>query len=236
MNFDDLACDSIGRAVDNQSRLEDLLGEYDWNLKMHDGIISFTLADGNKIEAPTQLIGTKSYHTETWRWGWANEEEGIAEESKAAVGRLRAIGEREGILELTTSQVDLDGSISGLNEWDYSMLAAGLLDGPVHRCPHDDGEVFALVDKSILPPQETISATSFAERFQKCIRSACLLQQDRALRAYASLHGFRVEPRKEGFRITDREGKKVDLLFDHDPNPDFGGYWYQSYKKVRKWF
>ncbi|MDX2109051.1 MAG: hypothetical protein SFY80_02295 [Verrucomicrobiota bacterium] len=224
MNFDDLLCDSIGLAIDNQSRLNDLLGKYDWNLKMHDGIITFTLADGSLIEAPAQLVGTKSYHSETWRWGWANEEEGIAEKYKAAIERLRTIGEREQIEALTTPQLALDGSISGLNEWDYTMLAAGFLDGPVHRCPHEDGEVFVLVDKSILPAEESISATCFAERFEKCTRIACILQQDRALHAYASLHCFGIEFRKDRFRITDRRGQKVDLLFNNAI--------YRSYKEA----
>jgi hypothetical protein len=65
--------------LETQTQLMDFLGEYSWEFRMGEGTIVFSFDDSQRrpIKCPIQLLGTVSYHSQTWLWAWANAQSNI---------------------------------------------------------------------------------------------------------------------------------------------------------------
>ncbi len=92
----------------------------------------------------------------TWLWAWANN--GIADTpGTAAALELRAIGERQGIPELTTPLLDLSGFPDARSAADHLLLiCVGLLDGrgAAVTAVNERGWAFLVVDDPTVPRAE----------------------------------------------------------------------------------
>ncbi|GAA2430448.1 DUF6882 domain-containing protein [Streptomyces macrosporus] len=92
----------------------------------------------------------------TWLWAWANN--GIADTPGAAASReLRAIGERQGVSELTKPLLDLNGFPNARLAADHLLLICmGLLDGrgAAVTAVNERGWAFLVVDDPAVPRAE----------------------------------------------------------------------------------
>lgn len=85
-------------AYDHQHDLAEVIGDQGWQFDMGAGTIAF----GPELVFPVQILGSFSRQSETWLWGWANEQSGIPAALLAQARQLQAYGAQHGIERLTT--------------------------------------------------------------------------------------------------------------------------------------
>jgi hypothetical protein len=77
------------------------LGSFDrWDLDQEIGNLVFTKADGTKVAAKAQIIGSFSTNDNSWLWAWDNPS--IVDGMKDHARQVRSYGERQKIEKLTT--------------------------------------------------------------------------------------------------------------------------------------
>jgi len=82
---------------DKQQALAALVGKHSWQLDSENGVITFN----ERLKFPVQILGTESDVSNSWLWAWANKVSPLPATLLASANELRALGEREGIAELT---------------------------------------------------------------------------------------------------------------------------------------
>ena len=83
-------------------------GEYtQWGFDQDSGIFTLTLANGSRVLADGQILGSHSPRDGSWEWAWNNPnvEAGVARASRA----VKALGERLGIPYLVSGRIPVDG-------------------------------------------------------------------------------------------------------------------------------
>lgn len=130
---------SAGSAVLRQNRMGSLvIGENGWNVDLKNRRIRF-----GEHEFDCGIIGSESYYSNTWLWGWANTESGLPELSFAPARRAkRNLPDCE---EITSAKFSLDELHSGHN---LAMVTVGSAEKNVcyYRCPYEGGAVFVQID------------------------------------------------------------------------------------------
>ena len=85
-------------------------GEYEqWGFDQYSGLFTLTLADGSRVLADGQILGSHSPRDGSWEWAWNNPnvEAGVARASQA----VRDLGERLGISYLTHGRIPVEGDV-----------------------------------------------------------------------------------------------------------------------------
>jgi hypothetical protein len=101
----------VALSLEKQYALADYLGSHNWNVDLGEGKVDF----GQRRVFQIQLLGSEDYEVGTWLWAWANTHiqnsahQGIFQAGAA----LREYGLQNNVAELTTSELELDGSIDG---------------------------------------------------------------------------------------------------------------------------
>jgi hypothetical protein len=112
--------------LQQQETLSELLPREDWNADL----IARTYSSGG-VTVRVSLLGSYAEQEQTWLWGWANTQFGPDHPAVVPTLSVRAAGERLGIPELTTPEVDLSGydGPAGHGGELIAVTAAGLLGG-----------------------------------------------------------------------------------------------------------
>lgn len=77
------------------------LGTFDrWNVDQERGEIVFSNADGKRVVAPAQIIGSFSTNDNSWLWAWDNPS--VVDGMKKDARKLKEYGEKNNIEKLTT--------------------------------------------------------------------------------------------------------------------------------------
>ncbi len=64
--------------LERHFQMQEYLGPHSWGLNMDDGCVVFAIDGTNDtVRCPVQILGTLSYQTETWLWGWNNRQSDI---------------------------------------------------------------------------------------------------------------------------------------------------------------
>lgn len=143
----DLFDDHAGLALSRQRDLGERIGDWSWQFDMDQGTITFEkpgfLGFGKKrITSACQVLGSESEVSRTWLWSWANTQSGIPPKLLRAAERMRSIGEKSHVEELTARSVPLE-------RWDghqLAMIASGMSDvAGYYRGPYDGGALFVLL-------------------------------------------------------------------------------------------
>lgn len=125
--------------VERQLALGELLGEHNWWLDLTAGTLSF----GERLICPVQVLGSEAENDQTWLWAWANSMSNIPAPLLRAAEHLRALGEQEGISELSDRLVSLDRA----NGHMLATVAAGVCNADAYyRCPYEGGAAFVLLE------------------------------------------------------------------------------------------
>lgn len=155
---------SAGAAVSRQKKMGELvIGENGWNVDVKNRCVKF----GEK-EFGCGIIGSESYISNTWLWGWANTESGVPEICFAPSRRAkRSLTE---CAEFRTEKFMLDEVHTGHN---LSMITVGASEKNVcyYRCPYDGGALFVQIEglpESVFAP---ISLDELAREFLEIIGS-----------------------------------------------------------------
>ncbi|MBL8771448.1 MAG: hypothetical protein JNK30_08710 [Phenylobacterium sp.] len=104
------------------------------------GTLTFSDAEGPRVVADIQVVGTIS--ARNWLWGWANVQ--WPDSSVAAMRQVRDFGAQNGIEELTT-EVLLSDDLPGLG-WMLTAIAARVLEAEGgYSAPAPNGATYFLI-------------------------------------------------------------------------------------------
>lgn len=141
-------------AFDRQLAFGEIVGDRDWQLDQDAGVLRM----GDDMVLPAQVLGTVSEASGSWRWAWANDS--VAENLTRRAREASAIGRERGIGVLTDADVDLGRILDGHV---LALVVADLLGvDAYYRCPYDGGEVFVLVELSLMGRERAESVSSRA--------------------------------------------------------------------------
>ena len=142
------------------------------------------------VTVRVSLLGSYAERERTWLWGWANPQFGPQHAAVAPTLPVRELGERLGVSELVTQEVDLtwyDGPAAHGGE-PIAMVAVGLLGGGGYiGARYDGGSAYLHVDDPQVP-----KATWDPEQLSRLILgSVALFPDDHQLTVarYLSHHG-----------------------------------------------
>lgn len=164
-DFRNLLSITLAQSLIVQERVSDnIVKNQDWMVDFTDGTIAF----GNK-KYPVQFLGTESYISNTFLWGWENINN-YPENVLEAVHRLKEIGNNYKVEVLTDASFDFNDLYNGFN---MAIVGAGLLKDnyALYKCPYDSGAAFLLfknVDKDIF---STVDSMKFINVINQCIGS-----------------------------------------------------------------
>lgn len=89
INYDTLLEKYAGIAFEKQYNLSEVIGDNDWQIDMESGLISF----GGNLSFPMQILGSYTFESNTWLWGWANEASNIPANLLEEANNLKQLGE-----------------------------------------------------------------------------------------------------------------------------------------------
>ncbi len=148
-NFVELFSAGIGWSTVTQKRAGDsVVRGRDWYIDFETGLLMF-----GSERYPFQVIGTESYATNTWLWGWSNNS--IENDETLRLSEiLMRFGDENNLEALYEPQFELSQVYNGFS---LSSVAALISKTPgcVYRCPHETGAVFVifeLVPRDVFAP------------------------------------------------------------------------------------
>jgi hypothetical protein len=138
--------------LQQQETLSELLPREDWNADL----TARTYSSGG-VTVRVSLLGSYAEQEQTWLWGWANTQFGPQHPAVAPTLDVQAVGERLGIGELTTPEVDLSGYEGPASHGGelVAVVAAGLLGGGGYiGAGYPGGSAYLHVDDPRVPHAE----------------------------------------------------------------------------------
>jgi hypothetical protein len=138
--------------LQQQETLSELLPREDWNADLT--VRTYT---SGGMTVRVSLLGSYAEQEQTWLWGWANTQFGPEHPAVVPTLPVRAAGERLGIPELTTPEVDLSGydGPAGHGGELIAVAAAGLLGGGGYiGAGYPGGSAYLHVDDPRVPRAE----------------------------------------------------------------------------------
>ncbi|MDX6430916.1 MAG: hypothetical protein QOE54_3282, partial [Streptosporangiaceae bacterium] len=148
------AFDRLGSALgavvlQQQETLAEFLPREDWSADLAER----TYTSGG-VTVRVSLLGSYAGREKTWLWGWANPQFGPGHPAVQPTLSVQEMGERLGVPELTTPEVDLSwyqGPAAHGGEL-IAMIAAGLLGGGGYiGAGYDGGSAYLHVDDPAVP-------------------------------------------------------------------------------------
>src|SRR5690242_17212979 len=97
------------------------VGGHPFTADLSRGVVGFEPG----LEVRAELIGTEADNPGSWMWAWANPS-GFPDRVTAAARHARAYGEQQGVTELTTGEIPLDGTALGYR---LAVVTCGLAGG-----------------------------------------------------------------------------------------------------------
>lgn len=94
--------------------------EVQWNLDMNAGSLHFTFADGRKLSAAVQVVGTYNTDNDSFLWGW--DHPSVPEPLRRAARLVREYGQAQGIEAFTTRTT----GCTEADAWSFAAVAAQL--------------------------------------------------------------------------------------------------------------
>lgn len=200
--FVELFHDHAASSLDKQLALGDMLGDHEWHVDMDSGRITFTtgrLLSKKRQTYAVQVLGTESEVSNTWLWGWANQQTPVPAPLLHAANRLKAVGAKEGVPEFTQPQVALD-AVSGHH---FAMIASGLLGAHCYyRGPYESGAVFLLIRDPSFPKPAVEPLARIPTIFPQLVSSMEIADHRRCFLAYLGYYKLNIT--EEGSTVTAR--------------------------------
>ena len=205
MTFQELFESYVLASAEHQEHGQEVVGGRPFSADLDEGVVE--LGD---LRARAELLGTEATGPGSWLWSWANEG-GYGDGVLRAARHARDVGEREGVPELTTAELPLDGSPVGYR---CAVVACGLAGGyvyyPVEAAPGTTAYLLLDAPALALPPVSPARAVTVVTGVAA---SGQVTDWHRALLSYASLRGLEAHPDDRGveLRAGDQGTVRVDL-------------------------
>jgi len=195
-----------GLSFEKQLIFGDFIGSHGWQLDLGKGSILF-----GDIEFPIQVIGSLSFNTSSWMWGWANTQSGIPENLLVQSRQLKALGEEKNIKELTDGHFNVEEGF----EHKIGMLACGQFLTKSYYCAnYGQGTLVITIDDNRIPGIEMDKIEKVLTCFPQLIGGISIHHENAFLNYLIDL-GFNIhqtEQKIEGLRNTKVVRAEFDAL------------------------
>ena len=204
INYDTLFEKYAGIGFEKQYSLAEVIGDNNWNVDMTTGLISF-----GSIDMPIQILGTYSYHSNTWLWAWANEASNIPNNLLKQANELKALGEEYNIEFLLKDEY----KIEPIDVHALGIIASGKFGSSAYYAgDFGDGIVLMTIDNPLVDTVEYNEQARILKTFPQVI-STFSINHKRTLKNYLEAKGYSVEETQEGLTAT-KNGNVISALFD----------------------
>lgn len=165
-DWDQVFSACLGKMYTAQHAFLDLVrGEEGWYIDFEKGALTL-----GKQEFQVQFLGSESYASNSWLWGWEN----INNFPNSVLGQAqiaRTYGQTWGLEPLMYPQCELNGTFNGHN---FSMVVCGALaeDRCYYRCPTAGGQGAAFVALCDMPKElfAPVDGITFINSVSQCIQ------------------------------------------------------------------
>jgi hypothetical protein len=141
--FEELWIKHGAASFDKQVYFDVMLGKLGWGLDLGSGVVAFRRPHEEPLQLSFQVLGTESEDSNTWLWGWANAEQGFANNLLLSALEVKVQGERLGAPELTTPELQLTREINGAR---LSAIASGMCRAGCYvRAKYPHGALYVLI-------------------------------------------------------------------------------------------
>jgi hypothetical protein len=162
VTFKQLLDDCAFQVYERQNRLATLVGDHDWLLDTESATITF----GEDLVFPVQFLGTQSEVTKTWLWADANRHVKFPAASLEFCRKVRTQGHSVGIDEFAADQFLFVAQVGKPTAHTLAKVAVSLGSGSAyHRCPHESGAVFVVINDPRIDAQPDLDREAFVEAF-----------------------------------------------------------------------
>lgn len=165
-DWDQVFSACLGKMYTVQNRLADLVkDEPDWYVDFEKGTLTL-----GKYEFRVQFLGSESYVSNSWLWGWENVN-GFPDNLLGQAHIARTYGQTWGLEPLMYAQCELNDTFNGHN---FSMVVCGALaeDRCYYRCPTAGGQGAAFVALCEAPGElfRAVDGITFINSVSQCIQ------------------------------------------------------------------
>lgn len=165
-DWDQVFSACLGKMYTVQNRLADLVkDEPDWYVDFEKGALTL-----GKYEFRVQFLGSESYVSNSWLWGWENVN-GFPDNLLGQAHIARTYGQTWGLEPLMYAQCELNDTFNGHN---FSMVVCGALaeDRCYYRCPTAGGQGAAFVALCEAPGElfRAVDGITFINSVSQCIQ------------------------------------------------------------------
>ncbi len=206
-NLKKLFTKHVAASFDKQLRLNDLVGNRSWGYDLETGLLTF----GDDLAFKTQILGTESEISQTWRWGWANSISQIPKGLLDDVRELHKMGRNQHIPELVKPDLEISGSLNGHY---LSMIAIGVCQaGAYYRCPYEGGALYVMIKESLSDFTIEEPIDRIAVVFPQVISNLEFDHRD-AFNYYLHYYDLNVQLTKNEIIGISKNGKRIAAEFD----------------------
>lgn len=197
--IDDLFDSYALGSAEQQEHAQEVVASRPFEADLQRGLLSF----GPELSMRAELIGTEASGPGSWLWSWANPG-GYGDHVTAAARNARGLGERDGIAELTTGELPLDGGVG----YRMAVITCGLAGGyayyPATAAPGTTA--YLLMDHPALAlPGVRLSRTLTV--LSALTLSGQVRDWRRALHTYAGQRGLEARPDDRGVELVHHGGQ-----------------------------
>ena len=165
-DWDQVFSACLGKMYTAQDRLVELVkDEPDWYVDFEKGTLTL-----GKYEFRVQFLGSESYVSNSWLWGWENVNN-FPNDLLGQVHIARVYGQTWGLEPMMHAQCELNDTFNGHN---FSMVVCGALaEGRCYyRCPTAGGQGAAFVALTDVPGElfAPVDGITFLNSVSQCIQ------------------------------------------------------------------
>jgi hypothetical protein len=111
-----------------------------WFYDQATGLLTFSDSGVNKIAITYEEVGSLSFKSNTWLWGWENPH--LDDKVKSQISLVRDYGARRGFEKLTNPKWKADE----YDAWEMTAIAAYLMKAKgAYRVPSDDSNLYSFM-------------------------------------------------------------------------------------------
>jgi len=216
--------DHVFRVLENQKRMFDFLGEYDWAFDMNRGLLTFSKQRKRGLtslfkknanaevlaECSVQILGTHSNVDKTWLWAWANTASEIPQQLTRGIEQVRQEGLQQDIPQFTRETLPLPQDIFGDM---LAIICTGYLGLFTYMaCPYPDGAMFVSIEKFPQVEAQPRNAMTVIQTIQAGITALSFPHRD-------AVHAYLGNPTVDGdsdhltYHIGDEQ---IEIRFDNE--------------------
>ncbi|MBO0592847.1 hypothetical protein I2486_15690 [Cellulophaga sp. E16_2] len=187
-----------GLSFEKQLIFGDLIGSEAWQLDLERGSIVF-----GELEFPIQVIGSLSFNTSSWMWGWANTQSGIPEKLLVQSKQLQELGTLKNIEELIEGHFNVEEHF----EHKIGMLACGIFASKSYYCAnYGQGTLVVTIDDERIPEIDVAKIEKVLTCFPQLIRGITVHHKN-AFANYIIDRGFKLHNSEN--KIEGLKNKKI---------------------------